>query len=374
MHVVLGVLFYVAFVCPLPKQTKRDGYLDVGGVKIHYSEAGTGEPVVLLHDGRLDSSTWNMVWDSLASKFRVVSYDRRGFGLSDPPKAPFLQAADLDQLLKYSQIERATLVGSSSGGGVALDFAVTHPQQVQRLILIGSVLHGMLVTNQMQDRGARNQAPLEKGDVEGTIQNWAHDPYLLAPGDEKARKILIADLRKHPEGLRYTGDFEYRLKRPARLRLGDVNVPTLILVGEHDIPDVQSFGGVIQAGILGSRREIIPGAGHLIQLEKPLLLSRRIAKFVGDYPGYTPSTAALETCVGKYDLFGGTQITSSGKNLVIHMDAEADIPLFPIGPDRFRSFFFTQDGVVTFLRHADGQVYAMDLRTEDNALQKVRKL
>src|SRR2546423_9489784 len=120
---------------------QASGYVDVPGSKLYYEECGSGPAIVLLHDGLLDAVSWDEVWQPLATKYHVIRYDRRGYGRSDPVTTPFSPTGDLTRLLTHLKVQHALIVGSSSGGALAIDFAIEYPQMVDRLLLIGPVLH-----------------------------------------------------------------------------------------------------------------------------------------------------------------------------------------------------------------------------------------
>src|SRR5262249_24392634 len=119
------------------------GYVEIGGSKIYYEECGSGPNVVLLHDGLLHSVTWDDALPALCAKFHVVRYDRRGYGRSDGPKSQFSPTDDLRQVMTQVHMQTAVIVGNSSGGALAIDFALDHPESVDGLFLIGPVVHGM---------------------------------------------------------------------------------------------------------------------------------------------------------------------------------------------------------------------------------------
>jgi pimeloyl-ACP methyl ester carboxylesterase len=119
---------------------------------------------------------------------------------------------------------------------------------------------------------------MEKKDVAGLIANWANDKYLLAADHPEAKKKLQAILTANPQDL--THDDLPRPTRPAVARLSEIRVPTLILVGDQDIPDVHAHAGVIENGIPNSRRVVVEDTGHLMYLEKPEEFSHIVLTFL----------------------------------------------------------------------------------------------
>ena len=260
---------------------QASGYLDVAGSKIYYEERGSGPAIVLLHDGLLHSVTWDEVWQPLAARFRVIRYDRRGYGRSDPATSSFSPAEDLAKLFKHLKVEHAVIVGSSSGGALAIDFAIVHPEMVDGLFLIGPVVHGMEYSAEFRERANRNNEPMERDDVKAWARNWSQDKFLVAGANEKARQKIYDELVAIAEKLKkYDGALEEKLSPPANRRLGEVKVATLILVGDGDIADVHTHVRAINSGIKGSERVVMKDAGHLIQLEKPEEIVQRVKQLL----------------------------------------------------------------------------------------------
>jgi pimeloyl-ACP methyl ester carboxylesterase len=355
-------------------QGQAGSFLTVDDSRIYYEECGAGPSIVLLHDGLLSSVTWDGEWDALCKKFHVIRYDRRGYGRSDKPTKPFLQSKDLLTLLNHLKVPSATLVGCSSGGGHAIDFAIAHPEMVDRLILIGSVLHGMTVTAQFNERGNKNNAPLGKDDFKAAAENWSKDPFTITPGNEALRKRFYDALMQFPQNLKYAGDLEIRYMKPAVTRLSDIQSPTLILVGEFDIPDVHAFGGAIQAGIPGSRREVVKGAAHLIPLEKPEYLAERIGTFIEKYPRITVPGSLLESYVGEYNLWGKSALRLRNGRLFLQIPTEMELPLFPVSESKFKTFMWTQDAEIEFVKGEDGKISQLVITAEDGNVTKCPRL
>ena len=257
---------------------QASGYLEAGS-KIYYEEGGSGAALVLLHDGLLSSVTWDEVWQPLATKYHVIRYDRRGYGHSELPTSPYSSTEDLVKLLTHLKVEHALVVGSSSGGAIAIDFALEHPQMVDGLFLIGPVLHGMPYSDDFLKRANRNNEPMQRDDIKAMASNWSQDRFLIAGANQGARRKVYEHLVANAEKVKFDNRFEEKLSPPANQRLAEIKAPALILVGEADIADVRAHCDAIHAGIRDSTAAVVKEAGHLIQLEKPAEVVKRLDAF-----------------------------------------------------------------------------------------------
>jgi 3-oxoadipate enol-lactonase len=280
LMLTLGMCSHAAAQSPGVAATPAPGsFVDVEGSKLYYEECGTGpSAVVLIHDGIAHSAVWDDVWPDFCKKFHTIRYDRRGYGRTPASTTWYTEIEDLAALLRQRKVSRAVLVGSSHGGEVSIDFTLRYPNVVEQLVLVGAVVSGFPYSDQFLNRGMANSKPFEKDDVAAGLANWAKDKYLLAPGHEAAQKRLLALLTANPQDMTHN-DYA-RPTLPAIGRLHDIRVPTLILVGDADIPDVHAHAGAIEAGISGSKRVVISDAGHLMYLEKPEEFSRQVISFI----------------------------------------------------------------------------------------------
>lgn len=282
------VIFAVGVVHPpLSAQSaalKPSGEMvSVGSSSLYYEACGTGaDAVVLIHDGVVHSAVWDDVWPAFCERFHTIRYDRRGYGRSPVSATPYWEGDDLAVILRRAGVTHATLVGSSHGGEIALNFTLAHPELVSRLVLVGAVVGGLPYTEHFIARGVANSEPLRRGDVAGGLKAWANDRYLIAPGNDAARKKLFDLLAANPQDL--THSEKVLPPKPALPRLGDVRVPTLILTGDADIPDVHAHAGAIEAGIPRARRMVIPDTGHIMYLEKPGEFARIVMDFIDANP------------------------------------------------------------------------------------------
>jgi 3-oxoadipate enol-lactonase len=260
-------------------QTGPRTFVDVEAGKLYYEECGTGpDAVILIHDGIAHSAVWDDVWPAFCKRFHTIRYDRRGYGRTPASTTWYTETEDLATLLRNRKVSHTVLVGSSHGGELSIDFTLQYPALLRQLVLVGAVVSGLPYTDHFLNRGISNSQPFEKNDVPGGVANWAKDKYLLAPGHDAAKKRLLDLLTANPQDMTHS-DYA-RPTQPALHRLKEIRVPTLILVGDADIPDVHAHAGAIEAGIHGSKRVVITDVGHLMYLEKPEEFSRLVLAFI----------------------------------------------------------------------------------------------
>ena len=163
-------------------------------------------------------------------------------------------------------------------GELSIDFTLRYPNIVEQLVLVGAVVSGLPYSDHFLNRGMKNSESFEKNNVARGLETWSKDRYLLAPGHEEAQKRLLALLTANPQDMTHN-DYA-RPTKPAISHLQEIHVPTFILVGDADIPDVHAHAGAIEAGIFGSKRVVVNDAGHLMYLEKPEEFSRLVIDFI----------------------------------------------------------------------------------------------
>jgi pimeloyl-ACP methyl ester carboxylesterase len=109
---------------------------------LYHESIGQGEAVVFVHSAVTDSRMWDSQWQALAKNYRLLRYDRPGFGNSAPKQESPNPRADLLALLDSLNIEKAHFVGCSMGGEIITDFALEHPEHVKSLVLLSSLVTG----------------------------------------------------------------------------------------------------------------------------------------------------------------------------------------------------------------------------------------
>ncbi len=248
-------------------QTRGNGFVQVNGGKLYFEIAGEGCPLVLIGGGSMDLRQWDEQFKFFQQSFKAIRYDPRGVGKSDSPSASFSHVEDLEALLDFLGVDKAVLLGLSSGGGIALDFALTHSQRVLGLVLSAPVVHGYKFSVEQQQRVASFASAAQSG-AEAYVKILLEDSFFIpAPQNPEARKRAQALIAENFRPF----DFSLikQLDPPTITRLAEIDKPVLLLIGSLDHPDVQKRTAFLEQAIRGAKRVTIKNAGHLVNLEAP---------------------------------------------------------------------------------------------------------
>lgn len=261
----------------------------INDVSLYYEIAGRGSPLVLVHGFACGIRSWDPQVRALARSHRVITYDVRGHGLSEAPRdaAAYSQPisiADLHALLTHLGIGRAAVGGLSMGGNIALNFALTHPRMATRLI-IADTGAGSDDTAQWVTDVHAFAAALEDQGMEAFADMAAANPLFaryIGRGPEAERFIRSCLMTHRARGIAHTAR-EVLAKRPSiyslEPRLQALRVPTLLIVGEHDTPCLKVHRFMAGA-IPRARHLVLPGVGHLTNLEAPAAFNTAVRRFV----------------------------------------------------------------------------------------------
>jgi pimeloyl-ACP methyl ester carboxylesterase len=239
----------------------------VDGGEVWSEDSGSnGPPVVLLHPGVGDSRIWEPVLPTLAASYRVIRYDARGFGRSPAPMVKFSLLADLTAVLGYYGLDRVAMVGCSQGGGSALGLALEQPARVAALVLLCPGVPGYPWPEEPDELDAEHERALDAGDVDavaGLMQRvWA------GAGSTSA---VMEQLRSAARAEISSRGMEQR-DPPVFDRLGEISVPTSLLVGDADYAPLIQANRQAAARIPGCELAVVPGMDHLPPLREPDLV------------------------------------------------------------------------------------------------------
>jgi len=170
--------------------------LSAGGASLSFDMVGAGPDVVLLHAGIADSRMWAGTVDALSDSYRVITYDQRGFGRSQPaPTVPFRPLDDVVAVLDHLAVDRFSVIGCSMGGTLAVDLAVRYPNRVQALVPVAAGVSGLPESNDaLEPEYGQLEAAVISGDLERfgqiALDIWA--PIAATdPSDDRIRAQLL---------------------------------------------------------------------------------------------------------------------------------------------------------------------------------------
>jgi 3-oxoadipate enol-lactonase len=258
-------------------------------VSVWYDLHGEGPPVALVHAGIADSRMWEPQLGSFQDSHTVIRLDLPGFGNSPIETNPVSYRGAVGEALDAAGIERAALIGISMGAMTTLDFALDSPERVSALVLVGGGVDDHDWSEEMIAFDTEEEAAVARGDLDAAVAAnldfWVAGPRRsLEEIDPKIRE-LVAEMQR--QAFRQSKGHEdlraVRLDPPASQRLGDINVPTLVVTGDEDVEDIRVIGDRLAADIPGASRATIAGAAHLPNLERPDEFDRIVLGFLAEH-------------------------------------------------------------------------------------------
>ncbi len=259
----------------------------VNGGRLFFEMAGRGSPVVLIHSGITDSRSWEPQVAAFTPQHRVLRYDLRGMGRSDLGHGSYSNVDDLVTLLDAVGLERAALVGVSMGGALALDVALEHPGRVATLVLVGAGISGRQPPDAFKTQMDEIDALYERGLIDQVIEReleiWLYGKGRTAADVDPAIREAVREMDRNTTE-RFPADAKpERIEPPAIGRLGEVHVPTLVIVGDLDVDHVQEGARVLSKGIAGARMAVMRGVAHLPNMERPDEFNRLVLDFLSEH-------------------------------------------------------------------------------------------
>lgn len=253
--------------------------------------AGFGLPVVFLHAGVADRRMWDGQMQMLADEgYHVISYDRRGFGETESPNEPFSHLADLEAVLDQLGVHAAVLVGASMGGGLAIDFAIEHPERTIGLVLVGTALTGSPepeLPEQAEDLMDARDYSLERGNF-GSVNRIDAHLWLDGPESEQGRvegevrELFLAMNGNVLEKPRLSLEDE---PDPAVDALYQITAPVLLVVGDLDFPHIVERHDMLSEELPNAFATVIEDTAHLPSLERPDLFDPLLVEFLDAISG-----------------------------------------------------------------------------------------
>lgn len=264
-------------------------FVDANGIRLHYEAVGSGPPVVFCHEYASDARAWEAQLRFFGSRYRAIAYNGRGYPPSTVPQddSDWLHhhlINDLAGLLDALDIERAHIVGQATGGNVALNFAIAHPERVNGLVVIGAgagtsdrerwLAGARALADDIAARGtAQALVSIEQAPQRAIFQ--AKDPrgwqdflallHDLSPvAAEKLMRITLTD----------------RLPVTAlKEKLAGMTLPVLVMTGDQDFPSHEACR-FIRDHAPHAGLAMLPMCGHAMNLEEPMLFNQMVSDFL----------------------------------------------------------------------------------------------
>lgn len=253
--------------------TARSGWAEIDGARLYYELAGAGHPLVLMHAGIADSRMWDDQWDTFAQRYTVLRYDLRGMGRSPMPAGPFAHHEDLRGLLSYLGLGSAYLVGASMGGMTAIDFTLTYPHMVDALVAVDARISGNAPPESLIQAWEEVDQVVERGDVAGAVElelrMWVDGPRRQPAQIDPTVRERVREMNANNFAVYSEAGIQQPLEPPALGRLGEIGVPTLVIAGAEDQPHVLASADLLEAGIPGARKVVLPDTAHVPSMERP---------------------------------------------------------------------------------------------------------
>ena len=263
-------------------------YLDVPCARLYYEVDGDGPPVLLVHAGVAHLRMWDEQVAAWRDQFTVIRYDQRGFGKTTCEDRPYSNRDDVRRLLDHLGVEKASVVGLSRGGSIATDFTLEQPDRVNALVAVASGLGG----HQMPDDGI----DWEEIDRLETGKHWEQlverETQIWTDGVGQPTTRVDPDVRRHM--VEWNLD-NYLAEQPASQaqplipaaaeRLGEIQVPTLVMWGTLDTAGVISASERIAAEVPGARQHVFEGVAHMVNLERPAEFNQIVGDFLAEAAG-----------------------------------------------------------------------------------------
>lgn len=269
---------------------RQSGYAEINGARLYYEVAGSGPALLLVHAGIADNTMWDDQFAPFTERYRMVRFDMRGFGRTEKPPTPYTTRGDMRELLQHLGIERAAVLGCSMGGSASLDFALEYPAMTEALILVGSGVSGApFEVGDLAARWDEIEAAFESDDLalgtELETRMWVDGPYRSPDAVDPAVRAKAYAMNLHANEMYSEEGQNQPLDPPALERLDQLRVPTLVIVGDQDVPQTQAQADLLASRIAGARKVVIPNTAHLPNMEQPALFNRIVLEFLDGLRG-----------------------------------------------------------------------------------------
>ena len=263
------------------------GLAPINNAHIYYEMAGKGQPFVMIHAGVCDNRQWNNEFVHFADRFRVIRYDMRGYGKSEPVEGEYSNLQDLTALLDHLHIDGPLiLMGCSMGGGLTMDFALSNLSRAKALIMVDSGPSGLELDIPASPKFAEAEKAYNAGNLdlvtELEVQIWFDGEGRTPEQVNGSMRKLAYEMNRRALALdaKHLGKRLPDAQVPAAGRLGDLKIPVLVVVGNHDTPFTLAAADYMIDNIPSAQKASIEDAAHMPNMDHPDEFQRIVSKFL----------------------------------------------------------------------------------------------
>jgi pimeloyl-ACP methyl ester carboxylesterase len=275
----------------MPEKPSDSGLAAINNALIYYELAGEGQPLVMIHAGVADSRQWNNEFATFADRYRVLRYDMRGYGKSEPVEGEFSHLQDLTALLDHLDLTQPLiLMGCSMGGGLAMDFALTYPSRAKALIMVDSGPSGLQLDVPSPAKFEEAEKAYDAGDLdlvaEIETQIWFDGMGRTPAQVNQAMRQLAYEMNRTAlsHEAKQLGKRLADTEISAAERCSELHLPVLVVVGANDVPYMPAAATYMVEMIPSAQQVIIQDAAHLPNMDQPDEFQRLVATFLDDLP------------------------------------------------------------------------------------------
>ncbi len=258
-------------------------WVEAEGGRLYVESSGAGTPILMAHGWSLDHRLFEPQAQELAKTFQVVTFDRRGFGVSQAGPDLALEVDDMHRILQALSLQSVHLLGMSQGARIALRFAVKHPHAIRSLLLQGPAIDGFSI-----DEPASQRIPIEQyaelaraGRMDDVRRRWRAHPMMSLHGHTGRARELLDQMLSAYQGADLLADAA-KPPSPAVNVLGEIasiRVPCLLLTGEMDTAARKASAAKLLQLLPDCREIVFTDSGHLSNLSEAERYNREVADF-----------------------------------------------------------------------------------------------
>lgn len=257
--------------------------------RLSVQATGSGDALLMIHGWPLDHRVFDPQREALSRHFKVLTFDRRGYGASTAPPGMDREPDDIDRILEATNVGAAHILGMSQGGRIALRYAATRPGRTRSLILQGAAVDGLPAGGDDEVPVGEYADLVRRGRIEEVRARWlAHPMMRLGPGNEPAAQLLGDILDGYDgEDLKGLPPGGYQFGLDVLGSISAARIPTLVLTGGNETSARKRHAHVIVERIPGALEVVLERSGHLSNLTEPDRYNRSIIDFCQRIAGAT---------------------------------------------------------------------------------------